>query len=233
MIKAVIFDMYETLITQYETPLYFSKELAEDLGMEVEAFRKVWFATDYERTVGKREFSEVLTEIAKAEGIYTKEKITYMLEKTKMQKKDCFLHLHKEILPMLSDLKKEGFKVALISNCYVEEAAVIRESVLFPYFDVAMLSCEVGVCKPEKEIFTMCMDALGVKESECLYVGDGGSRELEVTKTLGLHPVQAAWYLKKGAYGQMERKEDFENVESPSNILKIAQGLNVQTKKTI
>ena len=30
MIRAVIFDMFETLITHYESPLYFGAEMAED-----------------------------------------------------------------------------------------------------------------------------------------------------------------------------------------------------------
>ena len=30
MIKAVIFDMYETLITHYDSPLYFSMHMAAD-----------------------------------------------------------------------------------------------------------------------------------------------------------------------------------------------------------
>ena len=41
MIKAVIFDMYETLITHYESPIYFGKEIAMDAGMPVEKFQKV------------------------------------------------------------------------------------------------------------------------------------------------------------------------------------------------
>ena len=34
MIKAVIFDMYETLITQYSNPQYFGRHIAKDAGIE-------------------------------------------------------------------------------------------------------------------------------------------------------------------------------------------------------
>jgi hypothetical protein len=37
---------------------------------------------------------------------------------------------------------------------------------------------------------------LGVMPEECLYVGDGGSYELESALSFGMHPVQAVWYLK-------------------------------------
>lgn len=43
MIKAVIFDMYETLITLYESPLYFGTQMAEDAGITEEYFQSVWY----------------------------------------------------------------------------------------------------------------------------------------------------------------------------------------------
>ena len=43
MVKAVIFDMYETLITLHAAPLYFSAEMAADAGVPVEDFRRAWY----------------------------------------------------------------------------------------------------------------------------------------------------------------------------------------------
>lgn len=43
LIKAVIFDMYETLITLYESPLYFGTQMAEDAGITEEHFQSVWY----------------------------------------------------------------------------------------------------------------------------------------------------------------------------------------------
>ena len=51
------------------------------------------------------------------------------------------------------ELKKQGFKIGLISNCYFEEAKVIRDSALFSYFDAVCLSCELGIRKPEEAIY--------------------------------------------------------------------------------
>ena len=59
LIKAVIFDMYETLITHYECPLYFSAEMAKDAGISEENFRKIWRETETKRTIGKLSFEEV------------------------------------------------------------------------------------------------------------------------------------------------------------------------------
>ncbi len=44
MVKAVIFDMYETLITLHESPLYFGSQMALDAGIEEEKFQEIWRA---------------------------------------------------------------------------------------------------------------------------------------------------------------------------------------------
>ncbi len=48
MIKAVIFDMYETLITHFESPLYFCAQMALDAGIEEHRFRALWEPTEHE-----------------------------------------------------------------------------------------------------------------------------------------------------------------------------------------
>ena len=58
MIRAVIFDMFETLITHYRTPLYFSEEMAADAGVAVEPFRAYWRNTENLRTVGDITFEQ-------------------------------------------------------------------------------------------------------------------------------------------------------------------------------
>lgn len=108
----------------------------------------------------------------------------------------------------------------MISNTFSEEEIVIRKSTLFPYFDVVFLSSEQGICKPDEEIFNRCMKSLSVKSEECLYVGDGGSYELETTQKLGMKAVQAVWYLKDGTMQPVGRKKDFVQVENPMDILK-------------
>ena len=43
-IQAVIFDMYETLVTQFCSPLYYGTQIAEDLGLRPEEFLPGWRA---------------------------------------------------------------------------------------------------------------------------------------------------------------------------------------------
>lgn len=219
MIRAVIFDMFETLVTHYKAPLYFSAEMAEDAGVSVEEFRTAWYPTEESRSIGKYTLEESLEIALKECGCYSEELLQKIVTKRKAAKKACFNNLHEEIIPMLAQLKEKGILIGLISNCFSEETDVIRSSELFPYFDVPCMSYEEGVQKPDVEIFRRCMERLGVKAEECLYVGDGGSRELETASSLGMKAVQAAWYLKEGTSQPSGRKKEFKQMETPLEVV--------------
>ena len=87
------------------------------------------------------------------------------------------------------------------------------------YFDSVCMSCELGVKKPDVRIFNICMEKLGVEPEECIYVGDGGSYELETARSIGMHPVQAVWYLKDGVNQPSGRKKEFVQAELPMEII--------------
>ena len=76
-----------------------------------------------------------------------------------------------------------------------------------------------GIQKPEEEIFQRCMDGFSVNAEECIYVGDGGSEELETVRKLGMKAIQAAWYLKEGTTQPAKRKHDFFPMENPLDVL--------------
>ena len=220
MVRAVIFDMFETLITHYNSPLYFGAQMAKDAGIPEEKFQALWRPTEHDRAIGKLTLEEALEQILKENQCYSEKLLKQLTAKRIAAKEECFRHLHQEIVPMLSEIKEKGFLVGLISNCFSEEADVIRRSVLFPYFDAVYLSYEQGVQKPDEEIFRRCMDGLTVKAEECVYVGDGGSSELETARKLGMKAVQAVWYLKEGTTQPTGRKQGFVQIEKPLDVLK-------------
>lgn len=218
--RAVIFDMFETLITLCESPIYFGAQIAEDVGIPVDQFLILWRPTEYDRSVGKLMFEEVMENILRNHNCYSENLIKRVKQKRIDNRKDAFHHLHPEIIPMLTELKRRKILLGLISNTFSEEEMVIRESVLFPYFDAVFLSSEQGVCKPDEEIFHRCTNALFVNAEDCIYVGDGGSCELESAQKFGMKALQAVWYLKDEAMQPMGRKKDFINLETPLDVLK-------------
>lgn len=220
MTRAVIFDMFETLITHYHSPLYFGAQMAADAGISAERFQSLWRPTEHDRTIGILTLEETLERILRENQCYSEKLLRKIVEKRIVTKEECFRHLHPEIIPLLSELKERGVLVGLISNCFSEEAEVIRKSILFPYFDAIYLSYEQGVEKPDEEIFRRCMDGFSVRPEKCVYVGDGGSNELEAARLLGMKAVQAVWYLQEGTMQPTGRKHDFLQAESPLDVLK-------------
>ncbi len=219
VIKAVIFDMYETLITHYDCPLYFSAEMAADAGISATAFQRTWRGTEHERSIGELSFEGVIERILRENDCYSEAVLNKIVRKRTATKEECFRHLHPEIIPMLEEIRRREIKIGLISNCFSEEAEVIRRSVLFPYFDGAYLSYEQGIAKPDEEIFRRCTDGLKVCAEECLYVGDGGSFELETAERLGMRAVQAVWYLKGGTMQASKPMNNFVQAANPLDAL--------------
>lgn len=219
-IRAVIFDMYETLVTQLRSPLYYGTQIAEDLGLTPESFLPGWRKTEEDRATGKQTFEETVKMLLEDHGIFTPERHSGVVEKRVAVQADCFTRLHPQILPMLEELKERGIQIGLITNCFSEEAELIRESKLFPYFDAPCLSWEAGVRKPDAAIYQACLEQLGVSAEDCLYVGDGGSRELEAARDLGMTAVQATWYRQEGfeKYQAVIRPE-FPQIPEPMKLL--------------
>ena len=219
MIKAVIFDMYETLITHYDTPLYFTTQMAADADIPAEEFRELWVLSETERTIGQLSFEDVIRDILIRKDRYSDTVFNTIVENRIETKRDCFEHLHPEILTMLEELKNRGIKIGLISNCYSEEAIEIRNSKLFPYFDVCYLSYEQGLKKPDPAIFQRCMGDLQLSAEECVFVGDGGSQELEASGVLGMKPLQAVWYFKEGSLHRIKPMAEYIQLKSPMEVL--------------
>ena len=219
MIKAVIFDMFETLVTLFTGSVYMGREIAAEIGLSEPKFREIWDTTDETRTLGKRTLESVIEEVLTVNNGYSEELFERIITKRKRMIRESFEHIHPEIIPLFKWFKEQNIKIGLITNCFFEERDIIKDSVFFEYFDVMCMSCELGIKKPDIRIFQKCMKDLGLEPAECLYVGDGGSLELETAKSVGMHPLQAAWYLKDGTRQPVKRKAEFSQAESPLDVI--------------
>jgi putative hydrolase of the HAD superfamily len=66
-----------------------------------------------------------------------------------------------------------GGRTAFLSNGVPEAMARIRaERPLERWFDVVVVSCEVGVAKPDPRIYQICLSRLGVEPNHALFVDD-------------------------------------------------------------
>ena len=228
MIKAVIFDMFETLVTLFTGRTYFSEHIAADLNQPIEAFRKCWHETEKDRTLGKYSMEEGLALTLKNLGAYSAANVELICRKRREALGDTFKAIPAESLWLLKTLREKGLKVGLITNTFSDERDMILASPLYPLFDAAMISYEQGLLKPDPEIYRRAMQALNVAPEECLYVGDGGSHELQVARSLGMQAIQCTWFrdLAYEPHIPSPIYEDFPHAVTRQDIIKFIDSLN-------
>lgn len=217
--KAIIFDLFETLITEWGHKKYTKSEMSSDLDIESDKFNRYWDEKEEDRYLGAINFTDSLRFVCeKCEKPIEDSLLAAMTEKRVVTKSACFDYVHPAVYQLLEHLKAAGLPLAIVSNCSAEEVSRIRQSKLAPYFDPILLSCEIKMQKPDIHIYMEAAKLLKVSTNECLFVGDGGSHELQGAKAAGMTALQAKWYTN-----QLPHKRDsipgFLTAEHPLDVL--------------
>lgn len=220
MIKAVIFDLFETLITEWVSDKYTSRKCAEDLGVDYALFREVWESLHRRMYTGLCTYEQALGIICDKAGVaLTSDKLAYCTGRRTETKAQCFRYPHDDIMHMLDSLKSKGARLALCSNCYSEEAAELHSTRLYRLFDAVILSYEAGCAKPDASIYGLCTEKLSVSPGECLYIGDGGSRELYGAEAAGMKPFRAMWFIDQ--YKKQAEPMPFMQIHQPREVIEL------------
>lgn len=218
--KAVVFDLFETLITEWGHEKYTKRKMSSDLGCSPEEFGSVWETLHERQYRGEIGFQDSIRYVCAALGIVPEEeKIRFVTEHRIRTKSVCFDCMHPEILPMLLEIRRRGYKLAILSNCSQEEVTVLRDSVLASLADEMILSYETGFCKPQPEIYHLAAQRLGISCEECIFIGDGGSRELYGAAQAGMHPYRAMWYIRQ--FPVFSDQPEFTRLEEPGDVLQL------------
>lgn len=88
----------------------------------------------------------------------------------------------KKILPYL---KKHNVKLALATNGYKSTKRIIKHFGLSKYFDHILISCDVGISKPDPKLYHLIAQRLSLKPEEILCVGDSYSTDIIGAKKVG------------------------------------------------
>lgn len=221
--KAVIFDLFETLITEWGHKKYTKNEMSSDLGIERDKFDKYWEEMEKERYLGKISFTDSILSVCEKCGKMVDDLIlSEITDKRIRTKSQCFDYVNPDVYGLLDRLKAMGLRLAIISNCSSEEVKVIRQSKIYEYFDQVILSYEVKMQKPDVRIYQEGSDLLGVAADECIFVGDGGSNELEGAKSAGMKAIQAKWYTNQLPY-KRGNIDGFLTAEEPFDIMRFLE----------
>lgn len=191
-ISAVIFDLFGTLVDAFDVAGHdrMTARMAERLGVDQDAFTERWVGSFPLRTIGELATTEanVLHVLAEMEASATQDAIADAVA-IRYSFTEQGLTPKPGALDLLDRLRAEGLLLGLISDCSCEVPDLWPTTDFAERFDTLHFSCTEGVRKPDPEIYRRACRSLGVDPTDCLYVGDGGSRELTGAENVGMHPV--------------------------------------------
>jgi putative hydrolase of the HAD superfamily len=89
----------------------------------------------------------------------------------------------------LQRLKNCGLKLAVVSNWDERLRPLLRALELDHYFDVIIVSRELGCHKPDAKIFEMAAAQLGIPAEAILHVGDSAIEDFDGARKAGFRAV--------------------------------------------
>ena len=191
---AVIFDLWGTLVPGLKGDDYTKSVHAtsDALGAEPNAFAELWAGPEVQKLRDSGRFA------SKREALqWTCERLGLSASNAQLQRAADIRYEYTKLglipradaIDTLTQLRQRGLKLAMMSACSADTATIWPTLPLAGLFDVALLSCEVGLTKPDPRFYAMAFDQLGVEADRCLYVGDGAGDELGGARRVGANPV--------------------------------------------
>ena len=187
IIKAVFFDLYQTLI-RYDPPReQLQAKVLKEFGIDVapEAIRRALLIADefvYQEharwSLSKRPTEEKMAVYAQYQRILLKEAGVDASEQLiagalgKMQQFGLKLVLFDDVVPVLTQLRERRLILGLISNVDRDITPLCDELGLSSLLQVVVTSQNAGFNKPQPEIFREALRQAGVEPSEAIDVGD-------------------------------------------------------------
>jgi putative hydrolase of the HAD superfamily len=187
MIKAVFFDLYQTLV-RYEPPREeIEAKVLKDFGIETtpEALVRPIIAADEfiyneiaRQPLSARSKEEKFALYAQYQAVLLREAGLKYDQKAMprllqvMQQSQMDLVLFDDVVPTLEDLKERGLTLGLISNVEQDMVQTLMKLGLPVWLKTVVTSQDAGAGKPRPEIFQLALKKANVKPAEALYVGD-------------------------------------------------------------
>ncbi len=167
MIRNIVFDMGNVLIVF--DPQYFM----DVAGITDEEDRRIVNRELFHNVEWAQMDLGVLTEETAREPVLKrvperlKEPVTYLLNHW-WEKRACIPGMEK----LLAELKAAGYGIYLLSNASTAQHQYWPKFDMSRLFDGKLISCDLGIVKPNPEIYRIFTDRFQLKPDECLFVDD-------------------------------------------------------------
>jgi putative hydrolase of the HAD superfamily len=187
MVKAVVFDLWGTLITWPEEASRGVRERwAARLGVPLEHLDELWHAAGpYE----ERESGPLRPMLESMAAKLGNDRLVDELVAWRVDLARTALAPTAATVDALIELRRRDLRLGLVSNCTEDIALAWPESRFAALFDAAVFSATAACLKPDPAIYRLALAELRIEPSDCLFVGDGANGELEGAARVGMTPV--------------------------------------------
>lgn len=198
MIKLIIFDLWQTLAYRDVSYSTTGKMLEETrVNISKEKFVKI-----FEESVQTKKWDskfKAYKNLCKNMGLETTEKNANLLMSIRNEA-EAKTKLYPYTIPMLKQLRKQGYKIGLISNSSVFAIEQIKKKTdLLKYIDYPLYSFDVGVIKPNLKFFKEMLKITKCDPEETIMIGDKLNDDVIPPKSIGMNAIHFKDYdqLKK------------------------------------
>jgi len=182
--RAVVFDLWNTLATWPEEAwAQVRLQVAERLGLGLEEFEERWYVSELSHLRETGPLADVVARFG-----FPPEAAESILELRRPLTKQGLTPVD-GALETISELRRRGFRIGLITVCAEEVPALWSETAFHGLFDAEVFSCSVGLRKPDARIYQLCCEQLGVEPGDAVFVGDGANDELAGAERVGMTAV--------------------------------------------
>ena len=183
-IKAVIFDLYGTLITIRRKLLH--KAVPRLLG--VDAARWVGLIRDElltRRFEDRAAFVRFICESLVPGRDAAEARLLAIVQEELASVEPC-----EGVLSLLAFLRRRGYSLGLLSNVSSVHKDPLSRLAMEAMFDAVGFSCDAGVRKPEPRIYLDLCARLGVAPEATLIVGDSLPNDVIAPRALGMRAMR-------------------------------------------
>ena len=88
---------------------------------------------------------------------------------------------------LIVDLKAAGYRLFVLSNMSKDYIEFLRKMSVFQHFEGEIVSCEVGLIKPEREIYNLLLDRYNLVPEQTMFIDDR-KPNVDAAAEVGINP---------------------------------------------
>lgn len=186
MIKTIIFDMDGTILNTIDDIAIAVNVALKEKNLPLKSIDEVKLAVGN----GAKKLIERITPYGTSEAL--KHEVFTIYQTYYNAHSQDFTGPYEGIIELLTELKKQGYKLATVSNKYQHLVQELNQNVFQGLFDCAMGETHGIPIKPAPDMVYQVLKDLESIQEESLFVGDSDV-DIDTAKNAGMKSVGVTW----------------------------------------